>query len=188
MCLPLHSISLVILIWGCKEISIAIPDEFGSRIIKDKMKKFDYLMHNQGGKFYRITMICQVLWVVLMLPNGLNPYDVSPILTMCGSNANSECFLSNDFHASSSVGCLNTPSFVCPSVCHVIWAIVCCNINNLCKRHINRNHRNTLMGRLLGRQDCPSIVTLILSFHFDNPHFVHKSKCSISFQNNIQSF
>jgi hypothetical protein len=78
---------------GCKKTFIAIPSEFGPRIIKDKIKKIDYLIHNQGGKLYRITMTCQVLWVVLMLPNGLNPSDVSSILTLCGSDANFGCFL-----------------------------------------------------------------------------------------------
>jgi hypothetical protein len=166
---------------GCKYTSIAIPGELGLEIIKDKMK-FGCFMYNIGGKLYGITMTGQVLWIELMLPNGLNPSNISPSLTLRGSDAKSRCFSSNDFHASPSAECLNTPSFVRPSACHLIFAAVCCDINNLCKRGISGNHRNTLMGCLLDGRDYPSLIS---SFHFDNPYFVQKSKCSLSFQNNV---
>ena len=147
--------------------------------------KFGCFMHNQEDKLYRITMTGQVLWIKLMLPNGLNPSDVSPSLTLRGPDAKSRCFSSNDFYASLSAGCRNTQSFVHPSACHLIFATVCCNINNLCNRGISENHHNTLISRLLDGRNCPSPIS---SFHFDNPHFVQKSKCSLSFQNNIQLF
>ena len=162
---------------GCKYTSIAIPGELGPRIIKDKMK-FGCFMNNQGGKLYGITMTSQVLWIELMLPNGLNLSDASPSLTLRGFDAKSGCFSSNEFHASPSTGCLNTPSFVHPSACHLIFVAVCCDINILCKRGISGNHCNTLMGHLLDGRDCPSPIS---SFHFDNMHFVQKYKCSVSF-------
>jgi hypothetical protein len=37
-------------------------------------------MHIQGGKLYGTSSIGQVLWEVLMFPNGLNPSEVRPSL------------------------------------------------------------------------------------------------------------
>jgi hypothetical protein len=106
-------------------------------------------MHIQGGKLYGISMTGQVLCDVLILPNGLNPSDNRPSLTFLLSDAKSGCKLSNDLHASPSAGCLNTPSFVRPSACHLIFCAVRCDINNLCNLGINGNHRNTFTGLFL---------------------------------------
>jgi hypothetical protein len=77
-------------------------------------------MHIQGGKLYGTSITGQVLCEMLMFPNGLNPSEVRPSLTFLLSAENSGCKRSNDFHASPSAGCLNTPSLVRPSTCHLM--------------------------------------------------------------------
>jgi hypothetical protein len=144
-------------------------------------------MYIQGGKLYGTTITGQVLWDVLMLPNGLNPSEVRPSLTFLLSDAKSECKLSNDFHAWPSAGCLNTPSFVQPSACHLILCVVRCYMNNLCNLEINGNHRNTFAGCfLLADIGWSSSSKLTLSFHLDCPHLRHDSKSLLSFQNIMQ--
>jgi hypothetical protein len=86
---------------------------------------------------------------VLRFPKGLNPSEHSPSLTFLLSAANSEYKLSNDFHASPSVKCLNTLSFVQLFTCHFIWAVVYDDINNLCSLGMSENHRNTFTGHFL---------------------------------------
>jgi hypothetical protein len=145
-------------------------------------------MHIQGGKLYGTSITGQVLWNVLILPNGLNQSKVWPSLTFLLSDEKSRCKLSNDFHAWSSAGCLNTPSFVRPSACHLILCAVCCDMNNLCNLGINGNHRNPFAGRfLLVDIGWPSSSKLTSSFHLDCPHLRHDSKSLLSFQNSIQS-
>jgi hypothetical protein len=99
----------------------------------------DCFMHIQGGKLYGISITGQVLWDMLILPNGLNPSEVRPSLTFLLSDEKSEYKLSNGFHASPSVGCFNSPSFVRPSACHLILYAVHCDMNNLCNLGINGN-------------------------------------------------
>jgi hypothetical protein len=144
-------------------------------------------MHIQGDKLYGTNMTGQVLWLVLMFPKGLKPFDARPSLTFCGSDAKSECSVSNALQASPFAGCLNTPSFVRPSACHLMWEAVCCDMYNLCNLEANGKHRNTFTGHLFDVRDDPS-SSVILSFHFDAPHTVHVSNFSFSFQNIIQSF
>jgi hypothetical protein len=69
-------------------------------------------MHIQGGKLYGISITCQVLWDVLILPKELNPSEVKPRCTFLLSNEKFEYKLSNDFYASPLAGCLNTLPFV----------------------------------------------------------------------------
>ena len=84
----------------------------------DKMND-DCFMHIQGSKLYGTSIIGQVLWDVLIFPNGLNPSEVRPSLAFLLSDEKSENKLSNDFHASPSAGCLNTSSFMRPSACYL---------------------------------------------------------------------
>jgi hypothetical protein len=60
----------------------------------------DYFMHIQGSKLYGTSITGQVLWDVLIFPNGLNPSKVRPSLTFLLSDEKSICKLSNNFHAS----------------------------------------------------------------------------------------
>jgi hypothetical protein len=148
----------------------------------------DCFMHIQGGKLYGTSITCQVLWDVLILPNGLNTSKVRPGLTFLLSYEKSRYKLSNDFHASPSAGCLNTLSFVQPSTCHLILCALRCDMNNLCNLGINGNQHNTLAGRfLLVDIGWPSSSKSTSSFHLDCPHLRHESKSLLSFQNNIQS-
>jgi hypothetical protein len=121
-----------------------------------------------------------------MFPKGLNLSATKPSLTLRGSEANSRCRASNDFHALPSAGCLNMPSFVQASTCHLIWVIECFDINNLCSLDINGNHRNTLTGFLFDIRDDTS-SSLVSSFHFDFSHTIQLFNLLLSLQNNIQS-
>jgi len=133
--------------------------------------KQGYFMHIQGGKLYGTNMTGQVLWLVLMFPKGLKPSDASPNLTFCGSDAKSRCSVSNAVQASPSAGCLSTPSFMRPLVCHLMWEAVCCDMYNLCNLEANGNHRNTFIDRLFNVRDDPS-SSVTSSFHFDAPDVV----------------
>jgi hypothetical protein len=88
--------------------------------------KADCFIHIQGGKLYGTIITGQVLWDVLMFRNGLNPLEARPSLTLHESNENPKYILSNDFHVSPSVGCLNTPSFVRSGLTiHVNFMVKC---------------------------------------------------------------
>jgi hypothetical protein len=148
----------------------------------------DCFMHIQGSKLCGTSITTQVLWDVLILPNGLNPSKVRPSLMFLLSNEKSKYKLSNDFHASPSAECLNTSSFVRASVCHFILCAVRCNMNNLYNLGINENQCNSLAGRfLLANIGWPSSSKSTSSFHLDCPHLRHESKPLLSFQNSIQS-
>jgi hypothetical protein len=82
-------------------------------------------IHIQGGKVYGMSITGQVLCDVLILLKGLNPFEVRPNLMLLLLDEKSRYKLSNDFHASLSAGCLNAPSFVQPSACHLILCAVC---------------------------------------------------------------
>ena len=56
-------------------------------------------MHIQGGKLYGTTITGQVLWDVLIFPNGLNPFEHSPSLTFLLFAKTFGCKLSKDYHA-----------------------------------------------------------------------------------------
>jgi hypothetical protein len=106
-------------------------------------------MHIQGGKLYGTSITGQVMWDVLILPKGLDPSEVKPSRTFLLSNEKFGYKLSNDFHVLPLAGCLNMPSFMWPSACHLIWVAVCCDINSLCSLGMIGNHRNNLTRRLL---------------------------------------
>jgi len=55
---------------------------------------------------------------VLKFPYGLNPSVAKPSRTFRGSEENSGCLKSNDFHASESLGCLKMPSYVLPDIAY----------------------------------------------------------------------
>jgi hypothetical protein len=159
----------------------------GPGIISDSMNDVCF-MHIQGGKLYGTSITGQVLWEVLIFPNGLNPFEVRPSLTFLLSAKNSWCNRSNDVHASLSVGCLNTPSLVRPSACHLIWDAIYSDIKRLCRRGMSGNHRNTFTGHFfLDNIGWPSSSKWISSFHLDSPHTVHESNSPLAFQNNMQS-
>ena len=144
-------------------------------------------MHIQGGRLYGTNVIGQVLCDVLILPKGLNPSKVRPSLTFLLLDEKSGYKLLNDFRASPSAGCLNMPSFVQPSACHLILCAVRCYMNNLCNLGIIGNHCNTLTGHfLLDDIGWPSLSKWTSSFHLDRPHLTHKSKSLLFFQNSIQ--
>jgi hypothetical protein len=123
-----------------------------------------------------------------MFPKGLNPSAVKPSRTFLLSAIKSECKMSNNFHASPSAGCLNTPSLVWPSTCHLIWGAVCSDMNNLCNRGMSGNHLNIFTGRFfLADMTSPSLSICVSALHLDSPHTVHESNYLLSFQDNIQS-
>jgi hypothetical protein len=144
-------------------------------------------MHIQGDKLYGTNMTGQVLWLVLMFPKGLKPFDARPSLTFRGFDAKFGCSVSNALQASPFAECLNTPSFVRPSACHLMWEAVCCDIYNLCNLKANGNHCNTFTGRLFDVWDDQSSL-VISSFHFDAPHTVHVSNFSFFFRITYNDF
>ena len=105
--------------------------------------------HIQGVKLYGTSITGRLLWNVLILPKELNPSEVRPSLMFLMSDEKFGYKLSNDFHASPLAGCLNTPSFVRPSACHLILCLVRYDMNNLCNLEIIGNHHNTLTRRFL---------------------------------------
>jgi hypothetical protein len=119
MCVPLHFIVPVIPRLRVEDRHLYLLGEHKPGITKDNMKDVCF-MHIHGDKLYGISITGQVLWDMLRFPKGLNPSKVSPNLTFLLSAENSECKLSNNFHASPSAGCLNTSSFGWLSACHLI--------------------------------------------------------------------
>jgi hypothetical protein len=123
-----------------------------------------------------------------MLPKGLNPSAVKPSRAFLLSAIKSVCKMSNDLHASPSAGCLNTPSLVRPSACHLIWGAVCSDMNNLCNRGMSGNHLKIFTGHFfLTDMTSPSSSICVSALYLDSPHTVHESNYLLSFQNNIQS-
>ena len=51
----------------------------------------DCFMHIQGDKLYGTSIMGQVLWDVLIFPNGLNPSEVRSSLTFLLSDEKSGC-------------------------------------------------------------------------------------------------
>ncbi|CAN0847946.1 hypothetical protein LINGRAHAP2_LOCUS5254, partial [Linum grandiflorum] len=86
-------------------MSISFPGVFFPGTMLDKSIPVDFI-HSHGGVLYGIRMIGQVLWLLLILPNGLKPSVASPSLRLRGSAAKSGNFKSKVFHASPSRGCL----------------------------------------------------------------------------------
>jgi hypothetical protein len=123
-----------------------------------------------------------------MFPKGLNPSAVKPSRTFLLSAIKFGCKMSNDLHTSLSAGCLNTPSLVRLFACHLIWGVVCSDMNNLCNRgdewkppqHLHRTF-------FLADMTSPSSSICVSALHLDSPHTVHESNSLLSFQNNIQS-
>jgi len=145
-------------------------------------------MHIQCGKLYGTIITDHVLWDVLMFLKGLNPSAVKPSRPFLLSVIKSGCKMSNDLFASLSAECLNTPSLVRPSACHLIWGAVCSDMNNLCNRGMSGNHLNILTGHFfLADMTSPSSSICVSALHLDSPHTVHESNYLLSFQNNIQS-
>ena len=79
-------------------------------LISNGMKQFEGFTHSQGGRFKGVTRTGHMLYVVLKLPNGLNPSVATANLKFLASLANAGYLESKYFHAFPSDGWLSSLS------------------------------------------------------------------------------
>lgn len=97
---------------------MSFPEDVELGINRDNIE-YSAFMHHQGGNLYGISTTDQVLWLVLIVLKGLSPSLANPSLMLRESPTKPGWHLSNSFHASPSVRCLNFQSLEHSFSCHL---------------------------------------------------------------------
>lgn len=113
-----------------------------------------------------MTMIGHVLWEMLMFINGFISSLVSPSTTFWGFEENDSYCPSKCFQVIESNPCLNTPSSMRLSWCHLMSEVVFIDINN----HWSLSNRGNNIVYSLN-------LFLLLGFHLLSSHIGHWLHC-----------
>ena len=139
--------------------------------------KFDYSMHDQGGRLYGTTNTGHMLYFVFFSEKGLNPSIASPSLMFLASLANSGNYLSKSFQASPSAGCLSSFSQGCLfNKCHCASSDASFITNILFSLGANGKCRKTFYG----------IFFFSGSFHLERQQTGQLSRLAYFFLNDTQ--
>jgi hypothetical protein len=115
---------------GSKYTFMFFPRYFGPGIIIDT-NMFYHLMHTPGGRFKGMTNTGQQLYIAADIPYGLSPSVDIATATLLGLPAFTRYFATNNFHASSSDGCIILSRYLFPSAGHHLY----CADSLVIKRH-----------------------------------------------------